>query len=82
MRHRIRRIRWPALAAAGVLVVGSGTAYAVTSDEPTGSYRTARASKGDVEQLLSTSGTVDAANRADLSFGTSGTVAGVEVALG
>jgi multidrug efflux pump subunit AcrA (membrane-fusion protein) len=65
-----------------VLVVGSGTAYAVTSDESTGSYRTARASKGDVEQLLSTSGTVDAANRADLGFGTSGTVAGVKVALG
>ena len=82
MRHRMRRIRWPALAAAGVLVIGSGTAYAVTSDEPTGSYRTARASKGDVEQLLSTSGTVDAANRADLGFGTSGTVADVKVALG
>jgi multidrug efflux pump subunit AcrA (membrane-fusion protein) len=82
MRHRIRRIRWPARAAAGELVVGSGTAYAVTSDEPTGSYRTAKASKGDVEQLLSTSGTVDAANRADHGVGTAGTVAGGEVALG
>lgn len=82
MSHRRRRIRWPVLVAAGVLAAGSGTAYAVTSDGSTGSYRTVRAGKGDVEELLSTTGTVDAAHRADLNFGTSGTVASVSVAVG
>ena len=82
MRHRMRRMRWPALAVAGVLAAGSGTAYAVTGDGSAGSYRTARAAEGDVEQVLSTSGTVDAARRADLEFGTAGTVATVKVAVG
>jgi HlyD family secretion protein len=82
VRHRVKRIRWPALAVAGVLVAGSGTAYAVTSEEPAGDYRTVAATKGDVEQVLTTSGTVDAARRADLEFATSGTVAAVKVAVG
>lgn len=82
MRHRVKRIRWPALLAAAILAAGSGTAYAVTSEGTAGSYRTARAAKGDVEEVLSTSGAVDAARRADLEFATSGTVASVEVALG
>jgi len=82
MRHRMRKIRWPALAIVGVLVAGSGTAYAVTNDGSAGNYRTVRATKGDVEEVLSTSGTVDAARRADLEFATSGTVAGVKVAIG
>ena len=82
MRHRMRKIRWPALAIVGVLVAGSGTAYAVTNDGSAGNYRTVRAAKGDVEQVLSTSGTVDAARRADLEFATSGTVASVKVAIG
>ncbi|HET6165763.1 MAG TPA: biotin/lipoyl-binding protein, partial [Marmoricola sp.] len=82
MRHRMRKIRWPALVVAGVLVVGSGTAYAVTNDKSTGNYRTVGATEGDVEQVLQTSGTVDAAHRADLEFATSGTVARVKVALG
>jgi len=82
MRHRMKRIRWPALVAVGVLIAGSGTAYAVSSDTPAGNYRTVRATKGDLEQVLSTGGTVDAAHRADLEFGASGTVASVKVALG
>ena len=82
MRHRVKRIRWPALAAVGVLVVGSGTAYAVTGSGSSGHYRTVPAAKGDVEEVLSTSGAVDAARRADLEFGTSGTVASVLVAVG
>ena len=32
MRHRTSRMRWPALVVAGVVVAGSGTAYAVTND--------------------------------------------------
>lgn len=82
MRHRIERIRWPVAAVVGVLVVGSGTAYAVTRDGSSAHYRTVLATKADVEQVLSTSGTVDAAHRADLGFGASGTVASVAVAVG
>ena len=82
MRHRVERIRWPVAALVGVLVVGSGTAYAVTRDGSSAHYRTVLATKADVEQVLSTSGTVDAAHRADLGFGTSGTVASVTVAVG
>jgi HlyD family secretion protein len=82
MRQQMLRIRWPALAVAAVLVAGSGTAYAVTNDGSTGNYRTVRAATGDVEEVLSASGTVDAAHRADLGFGTSGTVAAVTVAVG
>jgi HlyD family secretion protein len=82
MRHRMKRLRWPVLAVAAVLVAGSGTAYAVTVDGSAGNYRTVLATKGDVEQVLSTSGTVDAARRADLEFATSGTVASVKVAVG
>jgi multidrug efflux pump subunit AcrA (membrane-fusion protein) len=82
MRHRMRRIRWPALVVAGLLVAGSGTAYAVTSDKSDGNYRTVAATRGDVEEVLQTSGTVDAAHRADLGFATAGTVARVKVALG
>jgi multidrug efflux pump subunit AcrA (membrane-fusion protein) len=82
MRHRMRRIRWHALVVAGVLVAGSGTAYAVTSDKSGGSYRTVAATRGDVEEVLQTSGSVDAAHRADLGFATAGTVARVKIALG
>lgn len=82
MRHRVKRIRWPVLATVAVLVAGSGTAYAVTNDPSTGSYRTVRATKGDVEEVLSTSGSVDAARRADLEFGAAGTVARLAVAVG
>lgn len=82
MRHRTKRLRWPVLAAAGLLVAGSGAAYAITDDGSAGSYRTATATRGDVEQLLTTSGTVDAARRSDLEFAASGTVASVRVALG
>ena len=82
MRHRVERIRWPVAAVVGVLVVGSGTAYAVTRDGSSAHYRTVLATTADVEQVLSTSGTVDAAHRADLGFGASGTVASVAVAVG
>jgi HlyD family secretion protein len=78
----MKRIRWPVLVTAGLLVAGSGTAYAVTNDGSTGHYRTVAAARGDVEEVLSASGTVDAAHRADLQLGADGTVAAVKVALG
>ena len=82
MRHRTRSLRWPALAVAAVVAAGGGTAYAVSDDGSAGHYRTARAATGDVEQVLTATGSVDAARRADLGFGTSGTVAAVAVAVG
>ena len=59
------------------VLAGCGyVAYAASTD-PADGYRLAAASTGDVEQTLSLSGTVAPNGRADLSFGTSGTVASV-----
>jgi len=74
--------RWAAAGLAVVLVAGGGTAYGVTQGDSGPRYRTVAAATGDVEQTLSTSGTVDAAHRADLGFGTDGTVAALKVAVG
>jgi HlyD family secretion protein len=82
MWRRGKRIRWPIIGVAAVVLAGSGTAYAVTNNDAAANYRTVGATKGDVEQTLSTSGTVDAARRADLEFATSGTVAKLLVAVG
>ncbi|MCZ4498755.1 MAG: hypothetical protein JWQ74_1308 [Marmoricola sp.] len=82
MGKHTRRLRWSAAAAVAVLVVGGGTAYAVTGTADSPRYRTATAVKGDVEQTLASSGTVDAAHRADLGFGTDGTIASLKVAVG
>ena len=82
MRRRIRRFRWPLILVTALALGGGGTAYAVAAGEEAGSYRTATAVKGDVEGTLSLSGAVDAAQRADLAFGTDGTVAKVRVAQG
>ncbi|MBG6097435.1 HlyD family efflux transporter periplasmic adaptor subunit [Nocardioides luteus] len=59
------------------VLAGCGyVAYAASTD-PADGYRLASASTGDVEQTLSLTGTVAPNGRADLSFGTSGTVASV-----
>lgn len=59
------------------VLAGCGyVAYAASTD-PADGYRLAAASTGDVEQTLSLSGKVAPNGRADLSFGTSGTVASV-----
>jgi len=76
------RRRWAAVGLVAVLVAGSGAAYGVASGESTPRYRTVAATTGDVEQTLASSGTVDAANRADLGFGTDGTIAALKVAVG
>lgn len=82
MRLLPKRIKWPALLAVGVVLAGAGTAYAVTTGADAPAYRTVTATRGDVEQTLRLTGLVDAARRADLAFGTSGTVARVKVAQG
>ncbi|QWF24079.1 HlyD family efflux transporter periplasmic adaptor subunit [Nocardioides sp. LMS-CY] len=77
-------MRIPRRAVVGVAalsVVGVGwAAYAAQADDP--SYRTARATVGDVEQTLDLSGTVEPAGRADLAFASSGTVATIAVEPG
>jgi len=79
---RPKALRWSALGFASVVVLGSGTAYAVTGGDPAAHYRTVAATVADVEQTLSTTGLVDAAKRADLAFGTGGTLASLAVELG
>lgn len=76
------RRRWAAVGLVAVLVAGSGAAYGVASGESDPPYRTVQATTGDVEQTLASSGSVDAANRADLGFGTDGTIAALKVAVG
>lgn len=81
MTRKLRR-RGALAAAALVLLVGAGTTYAVAAGEDVPRYRTTTAILGDVEQTLSSSGVVDAAARADLSFGTEGKIAKLKVSLG
>ena len=67
----------------GVLLVGGGVAtYAAEGDDPSSHYRLSTASIGDVEETLTTSGTVDAAGRADVATPVDGTVARVRVRSG
>ena len=78
----MRRRHLVAAAAAGLVIVASGSvAYAQTQGS-SGSYRTAAVSVGDVDQTLGLSGTIAASSRQDLSFGAAGTVKKVEVAAG
>lgn len=78
----VRRPRWPVVAVAALAVAAVVLGYAVRSDGSGPGYRLVRAATGDVEQVLSVGGTVDAAHRADLAFAVGGTVARVEVAQG
>ena len=67
----------------GVLLAGGGVAtYAAEGEDPSSRYRLSTASVGDVEQTLTTSGTVDAAGRADVATPVDGTVARVRVRTG
>lgn len=82
MRLARKQLRWSVLGLATVTVLGTGTAYAVTGGDLPAHYRTAAARTSDVEQTLSITGLVDAARRADLGFGTAGTLASLLVAVG
>lgn len=79
---RKHRLRVPVAAAVVVVLGGGGAAYAVAGQDDAPRYRTVAATTSDVEQTLASSGVVDAAARADLGFGTDGTVARLKVALG
>ena len=75
----MRRLVWLAVG----VVAGAGFAVVtVAGAESAGRYRVAAAAVGDVTQTVAVSGTVDRVNRADVSFGTDGTVASLSVAVG
>lgn len=68
---------------AAVVVAGGGFLVVRVAGADSGArYRVATAAMGDVSQTVSVSGTVDRVNRANLSFGTSGVLASLSVAVG
>lgn len=76
----MKRLSW---IVAGVLVAGAGFAVVTFADaSPAARYRVATATVGNVEQTVTVTGTVDHVNRADVSFGTDGTVATLAVTTG
>lgn len=82
MAVRRRRLRWLGGALVLGLVAAGGTSYALAAGGEQPDYRTVAVTRADVEAVYATSGTVDAAQRADLAFGTGGTVAKVKVKPG
>jgi multidrug efflux pump subunit AcrA (membrane-fusion protein) len=77
---RLRRTGTVVVALA--VVTGGGYAAWAQASEPSASYRTATVTRGDVEQLLEVTGTLEAAGTDELAFATSGTVATVDVSTG
>lgn len=74
-------LRW--LAGAAVVGIGAGVgAVALAADGGAGHYRLATVAVGDVTRTVAADGTVDVVNRADVSFGTGGTVASLSVRPG
>lgn len=69
---------------AAVVVAGGIGAWVLlpVAEDPAARYRLASAEVGDVAQTLSTYGTVDFVNRADVSFGVGGTLVDLAVAPG
>ena len=77
----MRVLRW----VAGAAVVGIGAsigAVAFADDDPASHYRLAAAAVGDVAETVSANGTVDYVHRADVSFGTGGTLASLSARAG
>lgn len=72
------------LAATGVvvLVLGGAVAAASARTESSPSYRTAEASREEVDQELHTVGSVEPVSQASVSFPVAGTVEGVDVSVG
>lgn len=81
--RRRRRSRRHRLIAAGVAVAVLGVGGTAFALRPVAAqYRTATVAMGDVAQQVAVSATVASASRADTTFGTSGTVATVDVTAG
>ena len=79
------RLTRPVLAVATIgalLVAGGGLAVASSVVGSSTRYRTAEVTTADVDSTMSLSGTVTAASRRDLTFGSSGTVASVKAEAG
>ena len=74
----MKRLIW---VVAAVLVAVGGWAVAANAS-PVAQYRVATAVTGEVTQTVTVTGTVNHVNRADVSFGTDGTVATLTVAPG
>jgi HlyD family secretion protein len=64
------------------VAVGGGYAAWASATEANASYRTVKVTRGDVEKQLELSGTLTAEGTDQLSFGSSGPVAGVSVPQG
>ncbi|HVX53276.1 efflux RND transporter periplasmic adaptor subunit [Nocardioides sp.] len=79
-RHRAVRVG-TGIVVVAALAGGGVAAYAAHGGGPD-EYRTAAVAYGDVEQTLALSGTISPTGRADLSFGTAGTVASVKAGVG
>ena len=88
-RLRMPRVRgrrqWAVLVALVVLIcAGGGVAWAATRGKsaPTTTTTTATVSSSTVSQSVTTTGTIEPAQEADLSFAVSGTVTSVPVSVG
>jgi len=81
-----RRVLRPWTVVPLVVVLGGGTWFVARSDaddtEPTTIERTVEASAGPMDQVVSASGTVEAADTEQLGFTAAGTVTAVDVAAG
>jgi multidrug efflux pump subunit AcrA (membrane-fusion protein) len=85
VHDRTRRVlRRGSAVAVALLVVGGGTAgtWAATTGNGAGNYRTVAATTGNVEQLLTLTGTVAPVSEASATFAVSGTVTRGDVAVG
>jgi multidrug efflux pump subunit AcrA (membrane-fusion protein) len=78
--------RWLAGGAAAVVLAGGGTAvWALTRSSPASAAATANlvaAGTSDLSQTVTTTGTIQPRDRADLTFGVSGRVTSVPVSVG
>ena len=81
MASRLRR-RAVIVPAIGVLVIGGGAVAWAQSGSGGGGYRTAVVRKGEVQQLLTKTGTVAVVDSAKAHFRASGTVGSVNVTVG
>lgn len=85
MPRTTRRRRWALVVAIVVLLgIGGSAAWAATrgKSDPTATTTQVTVSTSTVSQTVSTTGTIEPAHEADLSFGVSGTVTSVSAAVG